>query len=149
MERTFNRCTGLCPQRRCRRQPGDGQHPLQLSGSPSESHSFRPQWRPPLISRLAAEDRSHLNGLALRGKGWAMRNRLLDHEGAGQLLRMSSTTPRMCHAGLAMPPHIQVPGMACRKLIRSRLAGLACLSRIRKGQIPPGETKCEVSGQMH
>jgi uncharacterized protein (TIGR03032 family) len=32
---------------------------------PSESHSFRPVWRPPFISRLAAEDRCHLNGLAM------------------------------------------------------------------------------------
>jgi uncharacterized protein (TIGR03032 family) len=34
--------------------------------APSETHSFRPLWRPPFISRLAAEDRCHLNGLALR-----------------------------------------------------------------------------------
>jgi uncharacterized protein (TIGR03032 family) len=32
----------------------------------SETHSFRPVWQPPFISRLAAEDRCHLNGLALR-----------------------------------------------------------------------------------
>ena len=32
----------------------------------SVTHSFRPLWRPPFISRLAAEDRCHLNGLALR-----------------------------------------------------------------------------------
>lgn len=30
----------------------------------SESHSFRPLWRPPFVSRLAAEDRCHLNGMA-------------------------------------------------------------------------------------
>ncbi|MFN7229792.1 MAG: TIGR03032 family protein [Synechococcaceae cyanobacterium] len=34
--------------------------------TPSDSHSFRPLWRPPFISRLAAEDRCHLNGLAMR-----------------------------------------------------------------------------------
>lgn len=28
-------------------------------------HSFAPVWRPPFVSRLAAEDRCHLNGLAL------------------------------------------------------------------------------------
>ena len=33
----------------------------------SERHSFKPIWRPPFISRLAAEDRCHLNGLAMRG----------------------------------------------------------------------------------
>jgi uncharacterized protein (TIGR03032 family) len=32
----------------------------------SESHSFVPLWRPPFVSRLAAEDRCHLNGLAMR-----------------------------------------------------------------------------------
>src|SRR6185436_13171787 len=38
----------------------------------SETHSFKPLWRPRFVSKLAAEDRCHLNGLALRdGKpGW-------------------------------------------------------------------------------
>lgn len=31
----------------------------------SETASFRPLWRPPFVSRLAAENRCHLNGLAL------------------------------------------------------------------------------------
>jgi uncharacterized protein (TIGR03032 family) len=31
----------------------------------SDDHSFRPVWTPPFISRLAAEDRCHLNGLAM------------------------------------------------------------------------------------
>lgn len=31
----------------------------------SEGYSFRPLWQPPFISRLAAEDRCHLNGLAM------------------------------------------------------------------------------------
>jgi uncharacterized protein (TIGR03032 family) len=29
-------------------------------------HSFVPRWRPPFVSALAAEDRCHLNGLAMR-----------------------------------------------------------------------------------
>jgi len=33
---------------------------------PSETHSFVPVWRPPFLSKLAAEDRCHLNGLAMR-----------------------------------------------------------------------------------
>lgn len=33
--------------------------------TPDERHSFRPVWRPPFISRLAPEDRCHLNGLAM------------------------------------------------------------------------------------
>ena len=32
----------------------------------SDSHSFEPIWKPPFISKLAAEDRCHLNGLAMR-----------------------------------------------------------------------------------
>ncbi|SNX60887.1 TIGR03032 family protein [Nitrosomonas ureae] len=32
----------------------------------SETHSFKPIWQPFFISKLAAEDRCHLNGLALR-----------------------------------------------------------------------------------
>ena len=31
----------------------------------SEKHSFIPLWQPPFISKLAAEDRCHLNGLAM------------------------------------------------------------------------------------
>jgi uncharacterized protein (TIGR03032 family) len=50
---------------------GDGQLVMvntlfSCLATPSERHSFRPLWRPPFISRLAAEDRCHLNGLALR-----------------------------------------------------------------------------------
>lgn len=37
--------------------------------SPDPSQSFRPLWQPPFISRLAPEDRCHLNGLALRDGG--------------------------------------------------------------------------------
>jgi uncharacterized protein (TIGR03032 family) len=33
----------------------------------SERYSFTPLWRPPFLSRLAPEDRCHLNGLALEG----------------------------------------------------------------------------------
>ena len=32
----------------------------------SDGHSFRPLWKPPFISRLAAEDRCHLNGMAIQ-----------------------------------------------------------------------------------
>jgi len=31
----------------------------------SSSHSFQPLWKPPFISRLTAEDRCHLNGMAM------------------------------------------------------------------------------------
>ena len=29
-------------------------------------YSFVPRWRPPFVSRMAAEDRCHLNGMAMR-----------------------------------------------------------------------------------
>jgi uncharacterized protein (TIGR03032 family) len=50
---------------------GDGQLVMvntlfSCLAAPSEQHSFRPLWQPPFISRLAAEDRCHLNGLAMR-----------------------------------------------------------------------------------
>ncbi|MBU2580477.1 MAG: TIGR03032 family protein [Alphaproteobacteria bacterium] len=34
--------------------------------TPSATHSFKPFWQPPFISKLAAEDRCHLNGMAMR-----------------------------------------------------------------------------------
>lgn len=34
--------------------------------APSLTHSFRVVWKPPFISKLAAEDRCHLNGLAVK-----------------------------------------------------------------------------------
>ncbi|MDB5386125.1 MAG: hypothetical protein JWM11_1771 [Planctomycetaceae bacterium] len=39
---------------------------LNCLGTISEIRSFKPLWQPPFISRLATEDRCHLNGLALR-----------------------------------------------------------------------------------
>ena len=35
-------------------------------GTVSDTHSFIPIWQPPFITKLAAEDRCHLNGLAVR-----------------------------------------------------------------------------------
>jgi uncharacterized protein (TIGR03032 family) len=35
-------------------------------GTTSETHSFAPIWHPAFISKLAAEDRCHMNGLAVR-----------------------------------------------------------------------------------
>jgi uncharacterized protein (TIGR03032 family) len=32
----------------------------------SDTHNFVPLWQPPFVSRLAAEDRCHMNGLAMR-----------------------------------------------------------------------------------
>jgi uncharacterized protein (TIGR03032 family) len=35
-------------------------------GTTSETHSFAPVWRPRFVTKLAAEDRCHLNGVAMR-----------------------------------------------------------------------------------
>ncbi|MBM7518201.1 TIGR03032 family protein [Nocardioides nitrophenolicus] len=37
-----------------------------MTDAESAEHNFVPRWRPPFISSMAAEDRCHLNGLALR-----------------------------------------------------------------------------------
>jgi len=78
---------------------------------PSATHSFVPVWKPPFISRLAAEDRCHLNGLAMRdGKpawvtavaradvadGWR------DHRRDGGVL-LDVETGEICASGLSMP----------------------------------------------
>lgn len=78
---------------------------------PSEVHSFEPIWKPPFISKLAAEDRCHLNGLAMKdgmpkyvsivGKtdvadGWR------DHRHHGGLIMDVETNEIVCE-GLSMP----------------------------------------------
>jgi uncharacterized protein (TIGR03032 family) len=77
----------------------------------SDGHSFRPLWRPSFISRLAPEDRCHLNGLAMeQGKpryvtlvadsdvadGW--RDRRAD---GGMLMDVATGEPLL--RGLSMP----------------------------------------------
>lgn len=77
----------------------------------SETHSFSLVWKPPFISRLAAEDRCHLNGLALRdgapryvsmvsstdiADGWR------DHRRGGGLV-MDVKSGEMVAEGLSMP----------------------------------------------
>lgn len=77
----------------------------------SPTHSFRPVWRPPFISRLAAEDRCHLNGLAMRAgvpayvtcvaetdvaDGWR------DHRAAGGVVVDVAANTIVCR-GLSMP----------------------------------------------
>jgi uncharacterized protein (TIGR03032 family) len=77
----------------------------------SDTHSFKPLWRPPFISKLAAEDRCHLNGLAMKdGKvayvtatsqsdvadGWR------EHRAAGGIVIDVHTNELVC-TGLSMP----------------------------------------------
>ena len=78
---------------------------------PSITHSFKPIWKPPFISRIAPEDRCHLNGLAMvDGKpgyvtavcrsdvvdGWR------DRRADGGLI-IDVTTDRIVSEGLSMP----------------------------------------------
>jgi uncharacterized protein (TIGR03032 family) len=77
----------------------------------SERYSFRPLWRPAFISKLAAEDRCHLNGLAMEGgepryvtavsqsdvaDGWR------DHRQDGGVV-IDVTTNEIVLEGLSMP----------------------------------------------
>ena len=48
-------------------------------------YSFVPRWRPPFITALAAEDRCHLNGLAMVGRPAAVRHRPGRDRHAGRL----------------------------------------------------------------
>lgn len=77
----------------------------------AEGWSFRPIWQPPFITKLAAEDRCHLNGMAVEGErpryvtmvsrsnvadGWR------DRRSDGGLV-MDVTTNEVVCEGLAMP----------------------------------------------
>ena len=77
----------------------------------SDKHSFTPLWQPPFISRLAAEDRCHLNGLAMEdgtphyvtsvaqsdaADGWR------DHRRDGGCI-IDVTTNKILAEGLSMP----------------------------------------------
>ena len=77
----------------------------------SETHSFKPLWQPGFISKLAAEDRCHLNGLAMKdgqpayvtavsqsdvADGWR------DHRGDGGIVIDVNCNEIVC-AGLSMP----------------------------------------------
>jgi len=76
-----------------------------------DRHSFRPLWRPPFISKLAPEDRCHLNGLAVEGgelryatavartdvaAGWR------DHRQSGGLV-LDVASGEVVASGLSMP----------------------------------------------
>jgi uncharacterized protein (TIGR03032 family) len=77
----------------------------------SEGYSFRPLWRPPFVTKLAPEDRCHLNGVALEdgrpryatlvadadvADGW--RDRRAD---GGMLIDVATNAPLL--RGLSMP----------------------------------------------
>jgi len=77
----------------------------------SDTHSFKPLWRPPFLSKLAAEDRCHLNGLAMKDgraayvtavgesdvvDGWR------DHRAGGGIV-MDVQSNEVVAGGLSMP----------------------------------------------
>jgi uncharacterized protein (TIGR03032 family) len=84
----------------------------------SDGASFKPLWRPPFISRLAPEDRCHLNGMAMEAggpryvtavaasdvaDGWR------DRRADGGLV-MDVTTDRVVAEGLSMPHSPRLAG---------------------------------------
>jgi uncharacterized protein (TIGR03032 family) len=92
------------------------------------THSFRPVWKPAFISKLAPEDRCHLNGLAMEGgkpryvtavsrsdvlSGWRDRR----HEG-GVLIEVE--TSRIVTDQLSMPHSPRVAGAALYALDSGR-----------------------------
>jgi uncharacterized protein (TIGR03032 family) len=77
----------------------------------SSTHSFKPVWRPPFISEIVAEDRCHLNGLAMHDgagayvtavgraddyDGWR------DHAASGGIVLDVNSNATIC-GGLSMP----------------------------------------------
>jgi uncharacterized protein (TIGR03032 family) len=77
----------------------------------SERYSFVPLWHPPFITKLAAEDRCHLNGLALEGGAPAYVTAVAqsdaheawrDHRRDGGVVLDVRTNETVC-AGLSMP----------------------------------------------
>lgn len=86
--------------------------------APSETHSFRLVWQPPFISKLAAEDRCHLNGLAMENgaprfvtavsasdlhEGWR------EHRRAGGIVVDVASGEIVAH-GLSMPHSPRIVG---------------------------------------
>ena len=77
----------------------------------SATHSFKPVWQPPFIDRLAAEDRCHLNGLAMDGAAPAYATAVADtnvadgwrdHRADGGLV-VDCRSNETVAAGLSMP----------------------------------------------
>jgi len=78
---------------------------------PSERYSFEPCWHPPFISKLAAEDRCHLNGLAIKDQQAAyvtcvsqtdVNEAWREHRQAGGLV-IDVQTNEIVADGLSMP----------------------------------------------
>ena len=112
----------------------------------SVTHGFKPLWKPPFISRLAAEDRCHLNGLAMQDgapayvtavsrsdmiNGWRDRR----HEG-GVLIDVRDdriVTDQLSHA--AQPARHRRRHLSAR--LRPRHAGAGRSAERRRGPTSP------------
>jgi len=79
--------------------------------TPSEDENFRVVWQPPFITRLAPEDRCHLNGLAMRDgePGWVtavaqtdVAEGWRDHRESGGVVMAVDSGEVVCE-GLSMP----------------------------------------------
>ncbi len=116
----------------------------------SDEHCFVPRWRPTFISELAAEDRCHLNGLAMQSgrpryvsalgetdsqQGWR------ENKAAGGIV-IDVTTGDIIARGLCMPHsprlHSQ-PGQERLWLLNSGRGELVTLDR-RSGQVQTAAT---------
>ena len=112
----------------------------------SERYSFKPLWRPPFLSKLAAEDRCHLNGLALEDgrpryvtvvsasdvvDGW--RDRRQD---GGCVLEVPSG--RVVVSGLSMP-HSPRVYRGRLWLLNSGAGAFGSLDPLTPTPLPPGE----------
>lgn len=104
-------------------------------------HSFRPIWKPDFISRLANEDRCHLNGLATNARGEpryvtaASRSDMLngwrDHRADGGVI-IDVADQRIVAEGLSMPHSPRLHGEALYVLDSGR--GFLCRVDIASGE---------------
>jgi uncharacterized protein (TIGR03032 family) len=107
----------------------------------SGTHSFKPVWRPSFISELVAEDRCHLNGLALRDgapayvtaiaatntyDGWR------DHLAHGGIVIDMRQNTILCD-GLSMPHSPRVHEEALW-LLNSGTGELGCVDDVERGE---------------
>jgi len=79
---------------------------------PAVETSFRPLWQPPFVSRLAAEDRCHLNGLAMR---------------AGRPAFVTANRPGREHQHRRAQRFAPCPDIAVYRVLQMRVIDADCL----------------------
>ena len=105
-----------------------GQHPLLVPGTLDRDYSFVPRWRPPFVTALAAEDRCHLNGLAMRRRRAALRHRARHHRHRRAAGASDKTTGGVVLDVPSGEVVVQRP-VACRTRRAGTTAGCGCSSR--------------------